>query len=109
MKFGYLLAVIALIISGSLVLQSIEHSHLTRGFNCEAVYLQARVDTAKTIDDLTKILKTKKGSEGTVEFLESVKNYQLFVANMPGENSKCVNIEKTTLEIIYFNIREGLK
>ena len=107
-KFAYLLVALGILVSGSVVVQSVEHSYLTRGYNCEAIYIQARVDTAKSLDLIIDKYKEKE-DEYAIKYLEKIKKYQIYVAELPGETRNCVNIEKTFLELVYLNIKNMLR
>lgn len=100
-----LLALIFLVLAVGTV-QGIEHSRLSRGIDCEIQYIQGRVDTARTLNDLIKLYDSKKDA-AIIEYLERVKNYQLYVAELDGEKN-CVNIDHTFVEIAYLRMKTML-
>ncbi len=101
-----LLSVLVLLVS-VLTVQGLEHSRLSRGITCELYYIQGRVDTAKSLDRITAKL-TKKDQQPVKQYIERIKNYQLFVAELDGEKD-CIKIEYGLMEIIYFRLKNIIK
>lgn len=103
MKYVTTLLSILVALAGVMTFQALEHSHLSRGITCELQYIQGRVDTAKSLDRIIAKL-TKKDQQPVKQYVERIKNYQLYVAELDGEKD-CVKIEHTVMEIVYIRMK----
>lgn len=102
------LLITLIVLAGLILVEGIEHATLSRGVTCELYFMQGQVNTAKSLDIIIEKLKEKKNSKGLAEFVEKLKEYQLYVADIYGDR-ECVKLEKGFVEILYFRVKNLLK
>lgn len=105
-----ILLAINVILLGFIFTEQVEHSRFMRGFTCQTLYIQARVDDAKVYDSLIEEERksNKSNKDVYITFFQNMSNYHMEMARKDG-GEKCVVIEETLMESFYIRLRNFIK